>query len=367
MIIWLASYPRSGNTLLRQILNQCARRGSYEQYKSKWSSSFSPEAVETAGLLFYEGGWERFYRRASASKEVFLVKTHDLPRDNQPALYVVRDGRAASLSYYQFLRTYHPEGDGTLERVVCGDDAFGGWSDHYVQWMSRADRPLVLRFEELVNCPDELLARIMRFIGHDGPVSVWRNPHERLAQLEPNFFREGAVKWRPKLPWGEHTDLLFFAHHGGKMRELNYYSPGEVERLQSDPLCQAYTYHATLTVRLVSEKRKLQQICDERGTIIDRVRKAIRRGVKAGCLGLSGLAIAGTLLPAIYGMDVYRCLAADYPKCVDAGGGPSLALFLLGAAVAGGGALALYLGIAALRSRIRARGGRSGGRHEGVT
>jgi hypothetical protein len=296
MIIWLASYPRSGNTLLRQILNQCAQRQSYEQYTSSWSSSFDAEAAETAGLLFYKGSWERFHRRAGASPEVFLIKTHDLPRDDQPALYVVRDGRSASLSYFEFLRTYQPEANTTLEQVVCGDNAFGGWSDHCKHWMQRRAPTLVLRFEELVDCTDELLARMMRFIGHERPVASWRNPQQRLAQLEPKFFREGATTWRPKSPWDESADLLFFAHHGEQMRVLNYYAAEELQRLHSHPLRAAYCNLAPLTARIALEKRTLQETYNTHARTFARTLLL----AKIGLFALVGTAAAGILLAAIY-------------------------------------------------------------------
>jgi Sulfotransferase domain len=60
------------------------------------------------GGLASPDDWSRFYVEATASSTLHLVKTHLPPRDDQRAIYVVRDGRGAVVSYYHFNRTYHP-------------------------------------------------------------------------------------------------------------------------------------------------------------------------------------------------------------------------------------------------------------------
>ena len=79
MIVWLASYPRSGNTLLRTVLKQ------------------------TMGLWSYSGPmpitepWELFYEKASADETTCLVKTHLQPRDSQPGDWLTERHRGLTL------------------------------------------------------------------------------------------------------------------------------------------------------------------------------------------------------------------------------------------------------------------------------
>src|SRR5215475_2275599 len=99
MIVWLASYPRSGNTLLRQVLKCCFDRESYEDLgpvaggaPSPWKETDVPGEVR-ALWGHRESNEDRatFYERCTRSAEVVFVKTHDVPLDEQKAIYIVRD------------------------------------------------------------------------------------------------------------------------------------------------------------------------------------------------------------------------------------------------------------------------------------
>jgi len=118
MIIWLASYPRSGNTLLRTILNQTMGLGSYfdepilpnigekdKESEEFWRSKIAVVA-DTIGILPMTGSWESFYKKAAASNKAHLIKSHLPPRDDQPAIYLLRDGRSALVSYYHYHQNY---------------------------------------------------------------------------------------------------------------------------------------------------------------------------------------------------------------------------------------------------------------------
>jgi hypothetical protein len=90
MIIWLASYPRSGNTLLRTLLKQTMGLSSKsdsmdENHHAKEDGSWS----RIVGVDGFDSDWTTFYRQACDSGEVHLVKTHGPPIDDQPAIYVV--------------------------------------------------------------------------------------------------------------------------------------------------------------------------------------------------------------------------------------------------------------------------------------
>ena len=181
MIIWLASYPRSGNTLLRQILKGCFRRDSHESLGGRGPAPSLPdtpraEASHLWGHLETAEEPRAFYDRASRSEDTFFVKTHEFPSDGQRAIYVVRDGRLALDSFVAFQQRYHPRSSSLLS-LVCGDHLFGDWSDHFRRWQTRpGGQTLLVRFEELVSCNEELLERLREFIGHRGSVRRWESP-----------------------------------------------------------------------------------------------------------------------------------------------------------------------------------------------
>jgi hypothetical protein len=221
MIIWLASYPRSGNTLLRTLIRHCFGCCSYEDVPIDRPGEFrdNPDMI---GHLEKQEDWDAFYERATASPGVFLVKTHLPPRDGQPFIYVVRDGRLSVTSYRKFHRDYNGI-DKSLVSLIVGDDICGDWTSHYRAWNDRPgpDR-LLLRFEALVDASEGLLSRIAGFIRHDGEIRPWKNPIDRLRTVEPDFFNRADTRFDAGPEWGLPEWFLFERCHGALMAELGY-------------------------------------------------------------------------------------------------------------------------------------------------
>src|SRR5665213_1182473 len=103
VITWLASYPRSGNTLLRIILSSCFGQHSHSIYSD---TEFDDPAIRhVIGHEAIGPDPRRFLREAYHQKRTIFVKTHELPgKDYHPAIYVLRDGRSSLVSHYHFLR-----------------------------------------------------------------------------------------------------------------------------------------------------------------------------------------------------------------------------------------------------------------------
>ena len=166
MLVWLASYPRSGNTLLRQVLKLCFGLPSCDGLERVSPAVRDPNGVGEAfyGSYSVDGDPQAFYQRACAGSDVVLVKTHRPPADAEKAIYVVRDGRLALPSFLKYQNTYHP-GTSTFDSLLIGDHVYGEWTSHYRAWRARAGETLVVRFEELVNADAALLGRIAGFLG----------------------------------------------------------------------------------------------------------------------------------------------------------------------------------------------------------
>jgi hypothetical protein len=238
MIIWLASYPRSGNSLTRILLSKTMGLTSTDVYTP--DDPAAQEAVYKRSTLAQELGrfsprkpWAEFYPEATASPEVFLVKTHGPPPDDQPALHIVRDGRKACVSYLNFHRKLHPEAGRTLPEIILGLDAFGDWSAHHAAWSHPGARPehprrrLLLRFEDLVQADMVLLRTIAGFIGYGGIIRPWENPFRELHARSPSIYREGRVDWTGDPEWTPLADALFARVHGPLMRQLGYWTEAE--------------------------------------------------------------------------------------------------------------------------------------------
>lgn len=273
MIIWLASYPRSGNTLLRTVL-----------YKTMGMESASDEAGEkkyfglteatlcSSGIIEISDSWEHFYQAATQSSEIFLVKTHRPPRDNQPAIYVVRDGRKACLSYSRFHQRFTPPPHPSLLDIVLGDDFYGGWSEHYSSWMGR-DNTYMVQYEYLVNVPEALLRELAGRVRYSGEITLWKNPFDQLHQENPDFFRKGVVGWQGAPDWTPWINAIFFYLHGDLMIELGYANSEAVAEAKSG-IPEEWLELVEVSRRLLSEKSQLQSICAERQVVIDSLKQA---------------------------------------------------------------------------------------------
>jgi hypothetical protein len=229
MIVWLASYPRSGNTLLRMILNRCFGLSSYSVYRN---TSVASAWMEVVGHVDHEDpSAETFVDRARRSDETFLIKTHEFPAPEHAEIYVVRDGRAALASYQRFLRDREGVEIG-LEQLASGAQWPGSWADHVETWLDRAGpRQLLLRYEELCAGDGPPLERIGAFLGK--PVlRRFDVGFPELRAASPTFF--GVGRDAPGIDLVERTcSEAFWRVNGGAMRRLGYARRGRfTERIK---------------------------------------------------------------------------------------------------------------------------------------
>jgi hypothetical protein len=299
MSVWLASYPRCGNTLLRQILRCCFDQWSYEglgPITNSLPAGGDPDGTharlqEVWGHRDSGMDAQAFYETASRSRKRFFVKTHEPPQDGQDAIYIVRDGRLALDSFSAYQAHYHP-GESTFLSLLVGDHTFGSWSSHYRSWQQRsAGQTLIVRFEQLVNPTDGFLDRLANFLDYRGPIRNWINPQARLRQGLPEFFREGRTHWVPGAPWTEFHLRLFFALHGPAMVDLGYATQEEADRYANRAGCaeeSLITFLREITARRWHLQREcnarlevihqLGEICAERLDLINRLTDECERG-----------------------------------------------------------------------------------------
>jgi hypothetical protein len=217
--VWIASYPRSGNTFLRILLENAFRLPSYSVYYIEGGASHDPsaEALENAPKL--PANWRDSLTKGENGQPV-LIKTHDGPPDDAPAIFVARDGRAAIHSYFHYHKKFAFE-QPSLTEIIAGACQFGSWSDHYWAWRPK-NRPktLLLCYDDLVTRPAETIVRLAEFLrlkSCDKPLP----PFEELQRRLPAFFRRGQntdylQEWSPA-----HL-ALFNELHGSAMQDLGF-------------------------------------------------------------------------------------------------------------------------------------------------
>src|SRR5262245_37671581 len=223
MIVWLASYPRSGNTLLRIILNEVFGVKTLSKHNDRRDIGSEQSIREAVGHEFLKGRWEEVYPQMSRASETFFVKTHDGPEDEAKAIYIVRNGFASILSYQNYLRDFENI-EFTLAEVIAGSRDLPSWGYHLDLW-NPLQRPqtLLLKYEELVQSPEKQIEQIAQFC-QISPQKTWKNDFEKFHAINPKFFRKGQAE-DPSPLFPEDCRKLCCGLHGDWMERLNYRAP----------------------------------------------------------------------------------------------------------------------------------------------
>lgn len=275
-LIWLASYPKSGNTWLRILLD------SVLQYQGE---TIDINKINTAGLrimrrshfdefLEFNSGEltmseTNFFKRKyyleyglKAQQDVF-IKTHEanvfvggreqlIPEQvTKLCIYIVRNPLdiVGSLSNH-----YHVGVDKAIE--IMGDSAFtsfrpkkgitsnvpeliGDWSLHVNSWIESKGLPLLLvKYEDLLKQPVATLSKIMQALNQPAvkdllQSAVINNSFNKLVNQEQNsgfrekivdsgsFFRKGkSGSWKEELTSTQIKQIV--QSHGEAMHKLGY-------------------------------------------------------------------------------------------------------------------------------------------------
>jgi Sulfotransferase domain len=158
-VVYLVSYPRSGNTLVREyfsILQGRAQRSVYE--------GDVVDAPDTA--------------LTHALDRVELVKSHQIPADGSPMIYLVRDGRNATLSFLYMAFLFGGHRYSALTEAYEGiwrlDGVEGSWASHVAEAVrqSATRKALFVRYEDLISSPETALQRMSEFTDADVPAAV---------------------------------------------------------------------------------------------------------------------------------------------------------------------------------------------------
>lgn len=269
MIIWLASYPRSGNSLLRLMLKTVWNLNSFSIYGDGGDLE-DPSVARLVGHESLTGSFPAIYPQLLEADRFYPIKTHEIPIDHEKAIYVVRDGRAASRSYCHYRRAFNGCSDesSTLRDVIVGCTPYGSWSNHLDLW-NPTERPntLVVKYEQMLAEPAVSIAQIAAFLTIE-PKFPWRNSFDELARREPRYFRAGATN-RPHEALSGTELELFWALHGPWMRRLGY---AHAESSPAGELSEGVRRSVYLSVvgqlqRVSAAERRANQLADEVRTL----------------------------------------------------------------------------------------------------
>jgi Sulfotransferase domain len=198
-IIWLASYPKSGNTWLRAIVDRIVRPerpfdlnalGETAPAFSRLTERFlAKHGVEVP--VSAPGEVRRYWAAAqhaicSTSEQEIFLKTHNIsakfdcgyfpdPTLTKSVVYIVRDPRDVAISFAWHYR----HSLGLAVAALCSSSTFNfkpqqigrtelllSWGEHVAGWTTLKRFPLlVLRYEDLLADAEAEIHRIAGFLG----------------------------------------------------------------------------------------------------------------------------------------------------------------------------------------------------------
>ena len=193
MIIWIASYPKSGNTYIRSFLTSY-----YFSKKGKLDFNLLDNIPQFPSIRFSQKDFLSFGDAAQNwipnqnyffdKKKIFFLKTHNTlnkfdniefttHNETAGAIYIVRDPRNVITSmchHYSFNLNYAFEkmldhNASLSEKASNGDCSnftfLGTWSDHYKSWKNnKRFKVLFIKYEDLNNKKEEIFKKIINFI-----------------------------------------------------------------------------------------------------------------------------------------------------------------------------------------------------------
>ncbi len=273
--VWIASYPKSGNTWVRVFIHNLLRelRGQSEGaqdinalHEMTARESLAAWFTRQLGKSAYEATAQEIARaRAAVQAEMVrgeggpvYIKTHNavahvegFPTVNfdvtLAAIYIVRNPLDIAVSYAHFtglpldsMIAYMADPSGNIDvndrRVY---EFLGSWSFHTASWMSVPHRPILLmRYEDMLTAPEHSFSRLASFLrlkpdGGQLARAIQKSSFEELARQEElngfnerpkdteKFFRSGkAGQWREALSQSQINAIV--GAHGPMMMRFGY-------------------------------------------------------------------------------------------------------------------------------------------------
>jgi hypothetical protein len=252
MIIYIASYPRSGNSWLRNIIGLNWRYLTTSGYPDNWddlkkksppkyklnedpTTSFGKGILPANSLANYLNPLtqeRRFYLKPgclswfneatrkflAAEKELFFVKTHEKPYDiyysGEKVLQIIRNPLAVISSYYTFSQDFDNSAR-FLTDLIAGDVLFGSWSDYHQKWgeaaYSLGNSYLSISYEDLHSDEIAIGNQIGEFLNFTDSATAQRyyeSCHERNPKRYPTGIIDG---WKSHLSL-EHMQMIWLLH-----------------------------------------------------------------------------------------------------------------------------------------------------------
>ena len=199
MIIWLASFPKSGNTWMRAFLSSYLYLDldkenftfnllkKIERFPNL--NQLNNIGIKPKSFLDVAKSWIPTQNHINLNNKINLLKTHQAfgNFENFPftdsnntlgAIYLVRDPRDVLISYSKHMKQSI---DKTLDLVLEDDskgnlfegknsvigEMRGSWSQHYNSWKySNLKEKIIIKYEDLINNPFDTFSKVISHLNY---------------------------------------------------------------------------------------------------------------------------------------------------------------------------------------------------------
>ena len=215
MIIWLASYPKSGNTWVRSIISSLlfTEDGNFnfnlikniKQYPTK--DQFKQFTTNFEDINEIKKYWVLTQEKINLDNQIKFLKTHHLNckidgcsftnKENTLAtIYIVRDPRnlVSSISNHYDYSIEESKNFILSQRLIGGNKVLGdlnknylptilgSWKEHYKFWKNKNENYLLIKYENLINQPEIELEKIISFLKRYIPIKTNKEKNKKILE-----------------------------------------------------------------------------------------------------------------------------------------------------------------------------------------
>jgi tetratricopeptide (TPR) repeat protein len=216
--VFIVGMPRSGTTLLEQMLDRhpdITGRGEtnflahFAQQSSASGPTTGPQRKEMADVLWTQLRLEGPEKGIYIDKNPLNFRYLDVLFELLPTakvLHVTRDGRDSCIScYFQLFQHADMAFSYSLEHLV---DFYSGYRRLMASWENvYAERIHRVEYKDLVNSSDDVLAKVLRFLGTEWDDAVTQTSDQaRLVRTASVWQARQPVYTRSVGRWGHYYD-----------------------------------------------------------------------------------------------------------------------------------------------------------------
>lgn len=275
-ILWIASYPKSGNTWVRTFLHNyienlktpvdinTIHQQSVDEVKAHRYQAFIPDDKKTTDLSLEEICAIRPLVQAQMAAEApatLFVKTHNFQGEykgyplhnwqvSSGAIYVVRNPLDVAVSLKHYFDYSYDEAIAFMSEDMAGTpnepenvpQVVSSWSQHVSSWTQGGRNMLVLRYEDMLAHPQRSFRKIESLLGVKKDVKRLakairfssfnqlkkQEQHKGFVEKHENagqFFRQGKTKqWRDELTDKQVQQII--KDHREQMERFKYIPDG---------------------------------------------------------------------------------------------------------------------------------------------